>query len=207
MERLGLEEIIATVDARRAPNDVRQRRTATLNSPKLRPREYRNRSRGCSSGHRFGRTMRASPSSRRRVPLSPAARRERAVAAPPRRPSIPAKAQAEELLTHGHRAEKRRPQGINSSERRMEMVPRKSTLAALLGASAVTRASTGAAFAGEVTGNGKPTAGPSHANSICVFSGHNDDPTAPLDGSGPNGPGGPSQSYGQENRLGSGRPP
>ena len=82
------------------------------------------------------------------------------------------------------------------------MVPRKSTLAALLGALAVTGASAGAAFAGEVTGNGNPTAGPAHANSICVFSGHNDDPTAPLDGSGPNGPGGQSQSYGQENRLG-----
>ena len=60
---------------------------------------------------------------------------------------------------------------------------------------------TSAAFAGEVTGNGKPTAGPAHANSICVFSGHNDDPGAPLTG-GPNGPGGTSQSYGQENRLG-----
>ena len=58
-----------------------------------------------------------------------------------------------------------------------------------------------AAFAGEVTGNGKPTAGPAHANSICVFSGLNDDPGAPLDGSGPNGPGGASQSYGQEDRL------
>jgi hypothetical protein len=80
------------------------------------------------------------------------------------------------------------------------MLPRKSTLAALLGAVAVTGASAGAAFAGEVTGNGKPTAGTTHANSICVFSGKNDDPAAPLDG--PNGPGGPSQSYGQENRLG-----
>jgi hypothetical protein len=61
--------------------------------------------------------------------------------------------------------------------------------------------SVAAAFAGEVTGNGKPTAGPAHANSICVFSGKNDDPGAPLTG-GPNGPGGPSQSFGQENRLG-----
>ena len=82
------------------------------------------------------------------------------------------------------------------------MVPRKSTLAALLGAVAVTGASAGAAFAGEVTGNGKPTAGPTHANSICVFSGKNDDPSAPLDGSGPDGPGGVSQSYGQEVKLG-----
>ena len=46
------------------------------------------------------------------------------------------------------------------------------------------------------------TAGPANANSICVFSGLNDDPGAPLDGSGPNGPGGVSQSYGQENKLG-----
>ena len=58
------------------------------------------------------------------------------------------------------------------------------------------------AFAGEITGNGKPTAGPTHANSICVFSGKNDDPGAPLDGSGPNGPGGVSQSYGQDVKLG-----
>src|SRR5882724_13708684 len=59
-----------------------------------------------------------------------------------------------------------------------------------------------AAFAGEITGNGKPTQGPTHANSICVFSGQNDDPTAPLDGSGPNGPGGKSQSFGQDVKLG-----
>jgi hypothetical protein len=62
--------------------------------------------------------------------------------------------------------------------------------------------SAGAAFAGEITGNGKPTGGPAHANSICTFSGQNDDPGAPLDGSGPNGPGGTSQSYGQDVRLG-----
>jgi hypothetical protein len=63
-------------------------------------------------------------------------------------------------------------------------------------------ASTATAFAGEVTGNGKPTGGPTHANSICVFSGKNDDPSAPLDGSGPNGPGGVAQSYGQDVKLG-----
>jgi hypothetical protein len=63
-----------------------------------------------------------------------------------------------------------------------------------------------AAFAGEVTGSGKPTAGPAHANSICVFSGKNDDPTAPLDGSGPNGPGGVAQSYGQDVKLGLANP-
>jgi hypothetical protein len=79
---------------------------------------------------------------------------------------------------------------------------KKSLLAAAVCAAAMLGATTGTAFAGEITGNGKPTAGPAHANSICVFSGKNDDPTAPLDGSGPNGPGGVSQSYGQENKLG-----
>jgi hypothetical protein len=79
---------------------------------------------------------------------------------------------------------------------------RKSMLAAAVSAVIVAGAGASAAFAGEVTGNGKPTAGPSHANSICVFSGRNDDPGAPLDGSGPNGPGGIAQSYGQENKLG-----
>jgi hypothetical protein len=62
-----------------------------------------------------------------------------------------------------------------------------------------------AASAGEVTGNGKATAGPTHANSICVFSGQNDDPTAPLSldlSVAPNGPGGVSQSYGQDVKLG-----
>jgi hypothetical protein len=57
------------------------------------------------------------------------------------------------------------------------------------------------AFAGEVTGSGAND----HQNqgmSWCSFSGHNDDPTAPLDGSGPNGPGGHSQSFGQMNKLG-----
>ena len=66
-------------------------------------------------------------------------------------------------------------------------------------------ASASAAFAGEITGNGKPTAGPTHANSICVFSGKNDDPTAPLSldlSVAPNGPGGVSQSYGQDVKLG-----
>jgi hypothetical protein len=63
----------------------------------------------------------------------------------------------------------------------------------------------GAAFAGEITGKGKPTAGPTHANSICVFSGQNDDPTAPLSldlNIAPNGPGGQSQSFGQDVKLG-----
>ena len=78
---------------------------------------------------------------------------------------------------------------------------KKSTLAALLSAVALAGATVGAASAGEITGSGKPTAGPANANSICVFSGHNDDPTAPPTG-GPNGPGGQSQSFGQDNKLG-----
>jgi hypothetical protein len=86
------------------------------------------------------------------------------------------------------------------------MLRKKSTLAALLCTVAAVGATAGAAFAGEITGNGKPTAGPAHANSICVFSGKNDDPTAPLDGSGPNGPGGVSQSFGQDVKLGLANP-
>jgi hypothetical protein len=61
------------------------------------------------------------------------------------------------------------------------------------------------AFAGEVTGNGKETAGPANANSICVFSGLNDDPDAPLVVGdfevAPNGPGGIAQSYGQDVKI------
>jgi hypothetical protein len=82
------------------------------------------------------------------------------------------------------------------------MLPRKSMLVAVVSAVIMVWPGAGAAFAGEITGNGKPTAGVANANSICVFSAKNDDPDAPLDGSGPNGPGGPSQSYGQENKLG-----
>ena len=65
--------------------------------------------------------------------------------------------------------------------------------------------STSVAFAGEITGNGKPTAGPRNANSICVFSGKNDHPEAPLTldlSIAPNGPGGVSQSFGQDVKLG-----
>jgi hypothetical protein len=82
---------------------------------------------------------------------------------------------------------------------------RKSMLAAAFCAAAFAGGSVSAAFAGEVTGNGKPTAGPAHANSICVFSGKNDDPDAPLsldEKIAPNGPGGVSQSYGQNVKLG-----
>ena len=61
--------------------------------------------------------------------------------------------------------------------------------------------SAGPALAGEVTGSGKKE-NQNQGRSWCSFSGLNDDPTAPLDGSGPNGPGGRSQSFGQENKLG-----
>jgi len=57
------------------------------------------------------------------------------------------------------------------------------------------------ALAGAVTGSGKKE-NQNQGKSWCSFSGLNDDPTAPLDGSGPNGPGGQSQSFGQENKLG-----
>ena len=57
------------------------------------------------------------------------------------------------------------------------------------------------AMAGEVTGSGK-NSGQNQGKSWCSFSGLNDDPTAPLDGSGPNGPGGQAQSFGQDVKLG-----
>jgi hypothetical protein len=80
----------------------------------------------------------------------------------------------------------------------------RSLVAVVLCALVVDGAAT-AAFAGELTGTGKPTAGPAHANSICVFSGRNDHPDAPLSLDmtvAPNGPGGVSQSYGQDVKLG-----
>ena len=79
------------------------------------------------------------------------------------------------------------------------MLRKKSMLASGLCAAAILMASAPSASAGEITGNGKPTAGPTHANSICVYSGKNDKPTAPQDN--PDA-GGVSQSYGQLNRLG-----
>jgi hypothetical protein len=69
----------------------------------------------------------------------------------------------------------------------------RSRLAVALCTAAVAGAGVSAAFAGEVNGNGKPTAGPEHANSICVFSGQNDDPTS----TDPENPGGRVQSHGQ----------
>ena len=82
------------------------------------------------------------------------------------------------------------------------MNSKRGTIAAAVCTLAFVGASASTAFAGEITGSGKPTHVTANANSICVFSGHNDDPGAPLDGSGPNGPGGKSQSFGQDVKLG-----
>jgi hypothetical protein len=58
--------------------------------------------------------------------------------------------------------------------------------------------SAGAVLGGEITGTGK-TLEPLHANSICAYSGLNDDP----EGVDPNnGPPGRTQSYGQDVRKG-----
>lgn len=77
----------------------------------------------------------------------------------------------------------------------------KRSLLAVAVCAAVAGLSAGSAFAGEVTGSGANEA-QNQGKSWCSFSGLNDDPNAPLDGSGPNGPGGKSQSYGQDNKLG-----
>lgn len=60
--------------------------------------------------------------------------------------------------------------------------------------------SAGSVLAGEVTGADGATAGPANANSICVFSGLNDDPGAAMSldfAVAPNGPGGRTQNWGQ----------
>jgi hypothetical protein len=78
-------------------------------------------------------------------------------------------------------------------------------LSVLIVSTALTAMAAAPAVAGEVTGTGEPTAGPEHANSICVFSGQNDDPDAPLSLDreiAPNGPGGVAQSFGQNVTLG-----
>src|SRR5215212_8896155 len=75
----------------------------------------------------------------------------------------------------------------------------KSMLTAALSTVAITGAIAGPVSAGEITGSGKPTGAPLHANSFCVYSGKNDAPDNPLDIF---NAGGPSQSYGQLLRLG-----
>jgi hypothetical protein len=83
-----------------------------------------------------------------------------------------------------------------------ELVARtKKSLLATAVCAAVAALSAGPALAGEVTGSGANEE-QNQGMSWCSFSGLNDDPGAPLDGTGPNGPGGQSQSFGQENRLG-----
>jgi hypothetical protein len=83
-----------------------------------------------------------------------------------------------------------------------ELVARiKRSLLAAAVCAAVAALSAGPALAGEVTGSGANEE-QNQGMSWCSFSGLNDDPGAPLDGTGPNGPGGQSQSFGQENRLG-----
>jgi hypothetical protein len=82
---------------------------------------------------------------------------------------------------------------------------RKSTLAVGLAVLALSVAGSSVAFAGELTGTGKPTAARANANSICAYSGQNDHPDAPLSldpDVAPDGPGGVSQSFGQDVKLG-----
>ena len=68
----------------------------------------------------------------------------------------------------------------------------KSITAAALGAAVLVVAGAAPSVAGEITGSGKPTQGPAHAISICVFSGLEDG-----DGAGFPGPGGaPPQNWG-----------
>ena len=72
------------------------------------------------------------------------------------------------------------------------MTRMKSMVAAGIGVAALVVAGSGPAFGGEITGSGKPTQGPAHANSICSFSGLEDG-----DGAGFPGPGGaPPQNWG-----------
>jgi hypothetical protein len=78
------------------------------------------------------------------------------------------------------------------------MLRKKSLFTAALCSVGILLASAGTAAAGEITGNGKPTSAPEHANSICAFSGQNDDPT----GTQGHGPGGRTQSFGQDVRMG-----
>jgi hypothetical protein len=70
----------------------------------------------------------------------------------------------------------------------------RSLLTAAVCAAAVAALGAGSAFAGEITGNGKSLE-PLHANSICAYSGLNDDPTG-IDPE--NGPPGRVQSWGKD---------
>ena len=74
----------------------------------------------------------------------------------------------------------------------------KSLLAVGACGAAVVGLSAGPAFAGEVTGSGQ-NVDQNQGMSWCSFSGLNDEPGRPLD---EENPGGTSQSFGQQNRLG-----
>jgi hypothetical protein len=78
---------------------------------------------------------------------------------------------------------------------------KKTLLVAVLCSASLLALGASSAFAGEVTGSGANEE-QNQGTSWCSFSGLNDDPDAPLDGTGPNGPGGISQSYGQDVKLG-----
>ena len=75
----------------------------------------------------------------------------------------------------------------------------KSITAAALGAAVLVVAGAAPSVAGEITGSGKPTQGPAHANSICVFSGLEDgddnDDGVPDEGA-EFGPGATPQNWG-----------
>lgn len=71
-----------------------------------------------------------------------------------------------------------------------------SILAAGAGVTALLIGGAGTAHAGEITGNGKAVPAAERANSICAFSGLNDDPDADFP------EGGRVQTYGQIVRLG-----
>lgn len=72
---------------------------------------------------------------------------------------------------------------------------KKSLGVAVAAAVALSIGSASTAFAGESTGNGKPTGMRGNANSICAFSGQN--PEGLLDPSDPNYEPGHTQSWGQ----------
>src|SRR5688500_7817245 len=67
---------------------------------------------------------------------------------------------------------RRGPAGPRVRNRRATMM--RKTLVGVAACAAVVLGSGGAAFAGEITGNGKVNAGPAHAKSLCVFSGLED---------------------------------
>jgi hypothetical protein len=79
------------------------------------------------------------------------------------------------------------------------MLRKKSLLAAACCSAAIVLAGAGVASAGEYNAHGDPTGARTNSNSICSYSGLNDDPLAPTAPPlGPNGPGGRTQNFGQD---------